>query len=104
MLGVALNAHRLAGRTQAISSNLLAAFAKLALIFVCCARCGEFFESVNVLAVALACVSTATHWNRRKVVLTEQCTVLAKSFSGGRSLLRCMNIKYVLRNRQSEVQ
>ena len=104
MLRVALNAHRMGGRTQAISSNLLAAFAKLALILVCCARRGKFFESVNVLTVALACVSTATHWDRRKAMFAKQCTLLAKGFSGGRSLLRCMNIKYVLRNRQSEGQ
>ena len=104
MLRVALNAHRMGGRTQAISSNLLAAFAKLALILVCCARRGKFFESVKVVTVTLAGVSTAAHWNRHKAVFTVQVTQLARSFSGRRPLLRCMNIKYVLRDRQSEVE
>ena len=104
MLRVAFNAQGLGGGTQAISSNLLAALAQLALIFVCLARAREFFESVNVVSVALACVSPAAHWNRRKAVFTKQRTLLAEGFSDGRSLLRCMDIKYALRNRQSEGQ
>ena len=74
MLRVALNAHRMGRRTQAISSNLLAALAQLALIFVCLARAREFFESVNVVSVALACVSPAAHWNVHQAVFAVQVT------------------------------
>ena len=93
MLRVALNAQGLSGIAQAILTNLLTAFAKLALVSMTFARRVQLFESIDVVTVALTSVSPTAHWDRREVVFAIQVAQLSSSFSSRGTLLRCMDIK-----------